>query len=215
MVERSPIYSAKHRSLKIGYIEGGKAFDLSGNKRCNYNPETGNLLEFDSGKVIGHVSLASFFVGSSWIADELFQQFDTNASPLTPASKIAGGGLTETPLSSDAERAFESVWTVPAEKSPETTHQTSGVFLNGAESFLRPDAKTAPTTSFSNASATEPREIRLSGDAECSPKTVGVKLSIKSVESRRQTAHDVATRMREHLAQLRKPRLRARLGSAR
>ena len=45
MVERSPIYSAKHRSLKIGYIEGAEAFDLSGNKRCNYNPKTGNLLE--------------------------------------------------------------------------------------------------------------------------------------------------------------------------
>jgi hypothetical protein len=211
MVERSPIYSAKHRSLKIGYIEGSKAFDLSGNKRCNYNPKTGNLLEFDSGKVIGHVSLASFFVGSSWIADELFLQFDTNASPLTAAA----GGLTETLLSSDAERAFESVWTVPAEKSPETAHQTSGVFLNGAESFLRADAKTAPITSFNKASAAEPREIRLSGDVECSPKTVGVKLSIKSVEPRRQTAHDVATRMREHLAQLRKPRPRARLGSLR
>ena len=215
MVERSPIYSAKHRSLKIGYLEGGKAFDLSGNKRCNYNPETGNLLEFDSGKVIGHVSLASFFVGSSWIADELFLQFDTNASPSTPASKTAAGGLTETLLSNDAERAFESVWTVPAQKSPETAPQISGVFLNGAESFLRPDAETAPTTSLDKTAAAEPREIRLSGDAECSPKTVGVKLSIKSVEPRLQTAHDVATRMREHLSQLRKPRPRARLGSIR
>jgi hypothetical protein len=215
MVERSPIYSAKHRSLKIGYLEEGKAFDLSGNERCDYNPKTGNLLEFDSGKVIGHVSLASFFVGSSWIADELFRQLDTNASPSTPASKIAAGGLTETLLSDDAERTFDSVWTVRAEKSPETAHQTSGVFLNGAESFPRPDARTAPTTSFDKASAAEPREIRLSGDAECSPKTVGVKLAIKSVEPRRQTAHDVATRMREHLAQLRKPRPRARLGSLR
>jgi hypothetical protein len=214
MVERSPIYSAKHRSLKIGYIEASEAFDLSGNKRCNYNPKTGNLLEFDSGKVIGHVSLASFFVGSSWIADELFLQFGTNASPSTPASEIAAGGLTETLLSGDAERAVDSVWTMPAEKSPETVHQTSGVFLNGAESFLR-SAKTAPTTSFDKASAADPREIHLSGDAECSPKTNGVTLSIKSVEPRRQTAHDVATRMREHLTQLRKPRPRARLGSVR
>jgi hypothetical protein len=188
MVERSPIYSTKHRSLKIGYIEGGKAFDLSGNKRCNYNPKTGNLLEFDSGKIIGHVSLASFFVGSSWIADELFLQFDTNASPSTPASKITAGGLTETLLSGDAERAFESVWTVPAEKLPETEPQTSGVFLNGAESFLRADAKTAPITSFNKPSAAEPKEIRPSGDAECSPKTVGVKLSIEFGESGRQTA---------------------------
>ena len=201
-MERSPIYSAKHRSLKIGYIEGGKAFDLSGNKCCNYNPKTGNLLEFDSGKVIGHVSLASFFVGSSWIADELFLQFDSNASPSTPASKIAAGGLTESLLSSDAERALDSVWTVPAEKSPETAPQTSGVFLNGAESFLRADATTASTTSFNKASAAESREIRLSGDAECSPKTVGVKLSIKSVEPRRQTAmtwpHECASTWRSY-----------------
>jgi hypothetical protein len=215
MVERSPIYSAKHRSLKIGYIEGGKAFDLSGNKRCNYNPKTGNLLEFDGGKIIGHVSLASFFVGSSWIADELFRQFDTNASPSTPASKTTVGGLTETLLSGDAERGFESVWTEPAEKLPETAPQTSGGFLNGAESFLRADAKTASITSFNKPSAVEPREARPSRDAERSPKTVGVKLSIKSVEPERQTALAVATRMREHLAQLRRPRLRARLGSVR
>jgi hypothetical protein len=214
MVERSPIYSAKHRSLKIGYIEGGKAFDLSGNERCNYNPKTGNLLEFDGGKIIGHVSLASFFVGSSWIADELFRQFDTDASPSNPASMITAGGPTETLLSGDAERDFESVWTVPAEKLPETAPQTFGVFLNGAESFLRADAKTASITSFNKPSAVE-RQTRPSCDAECSPKTVGVKLSIKSVESERQTAHAVATRMREHLAQLRKPRPRARLGSVR
>ena len=212
MVERGPIYSVKHRSLKIGYIEGAEAFDLSGNKRCNYNQKTGNLLDFDSGKVIGHVSLASFFVGSSGIADELFPQFDSNASPSSPSPEIVAGGLTETRLSSDAERAFESVWTVPADKSPETALQASGVFLNGAESFLRIDAKTAPTTSFNKAEA---GEIGLSGDAECSPKTVGVKMSIRSVEPRRQTAQDVAARMREHLAQLRKPRPRARLGSVR
>jgi hypothetical protein len=212
MVERSPIYSAKHRSLKIGYIEGGEAFDLSGNKRCNYNPKTGNLLEFDSGKVIGHVSLANFFVGSSWIADELFLQFDTNESPLTPASEMAAGGLTEALVSSDAERAFESVWTVPA--ALETADQTSGVLLIGAESLLRADAKSALATSLDKAVAVEPREIRL-GNAECSPKTVGLKLSIKSVEPGQQTAHDVATRMRQHLAQLRKPRQRARLGSVR
>jgi len=214
MVERSPIYSAKHRSLKIGYIEGGEAFDLSGNKRCNYNPKTGNLLEFDSEKVIGHVSLANFFVGSSWIADELFPQFDTNESPLTPASKVAAGGHSEALVSSDAERAFESVGTVPAKKAPETAGQTSGVVLIGAESLLRAHAKSALATSLDKAVAVEPREIRL-GNAECSPKTVGLKLSIKSVEPGQQTAHDVATRMRQHLALLRKPRQRARLGSVR
>jgi hypothetical protein len=212
MIKRSPIYSAKHRSLKIGYTEGAEAFDLSGNKSCNYNQKTGNLLDFHSGKIIGHVSLANFFVGSSWIADELFPQFDSNASPSPRASEIVAGRLTETLLSSDAERAFERVCTVQDDKSPETALQESGIFLNPAESFVRADANTAATTSFNKAGT---GEIGISGDTECLPETVGVKLSTRSVEPMRQTANDVATRMRQHLAQLRKPRPRARLGSLR
>jgi hypothetical protein len=72
MVERSPILSAKNDNQEIGYVEGVAAYDLLGNKRCNYNPSTGNLLELDSGRTIGHVSLAGHFLGLSWIADELF-----------------------------------------------------------------------------------------------------------------------------------------------
>jgi hypothetical protein len=40
MAERSPIFSAKIDNQKIGYIGGTEAFDLLGNKRCNYNPST-------------------------------------------------------------------------------------------------------------------------------------------------------------------------------
>jgi hypothetical protein len=58
MAERSPIFSAKNDNQRIGYIENTEAFDLLGNKRCNYNPNTGNLLELGNGKTIGHVSLA-------------------------------------------------------------------------------------------------------------------------------------------------------------
>jgi hypothetical protein len=50
MAEPSPIFSAKIDNQKIGYIGGTEAFDLLGNKRCNYNPSTGNLLELDSGR---------------------------------------------------------------------------------------------------------------------------------------------------------------------
>jgi hypothetical protein len=211
MIERSPIYSAKSPSLKIGYIEGGEAFDSSGNKRCNYNPKTGNLLEFDTGKIIGHVSLENFFVGSSWIADELFLKFDRNASPSIPARNIAAGGLTDTILSSGAERALESVSTEPAEKLPETAHQTLSV-PNSVESLLQAIAEIEPITSFNKASAAQPTQIRLSGDAEGSPKIVGVKLSV-GVEPEQQTVHEVAIRMREHLAQLRRPHPRVRLRS--
>ena len=72
MAECRPILSGKIDHQKIGYIEGTAAHDLLGNKRCKYNLSTGNLLELDSGRTIGHVSLAGYFVGSSWIAEELF-----------------------------------------------------------------------------------------------------------------------------------------------
>ena len=72
MAEGRRILSGKRDHQKIGYIEGTDAFDSLGNKRCKYNPSTGNLLELDSGRTIGHVSLAGYFVGSSWIAEELF-----------------------------------------------------------------------------------------------------------------------------------------------
>jgi hypothetical protein len=72
MAKRNPILNAWAENQVIGYIEGTEAFDLMGNKRCNYTPSTGNLVEPDSRRIIGHVSLAGYFVGESWIADELF-----------------------------------------------------------------------------------------------------------------------------------------------
>ena len=83
MVERSPILSAKDDNQEIGYVEGAAAYDLLGNKRCNYNPSTGNLLELDSGRTIGHVSLAGHFLGVSWIADELFPPPGAIGAPTT------------------------------------------------------------------------------------------------------------------------------------
>jgi hypothetical protein len=74
MAERSPIFSTKGDRPQIGYIEGNEAFDLFGRQRCSYSAATGNLCDFDSGKIVGHVSLEGNFVGASWIADELFGQ---------------------------------------------------------------------------------------------------------------------------------------------
>ena len=93
MAERSPIFSAKIDNQKIGYIEGAEAFDLLGDKRCTYNPSTGNLLELDSGRTIGHVSLAGYFVGSSWLADELFPQPAAKDSPTTLPDKPGSARL--------------------------------------------------------------------------------------------------------------------------
>ena len=96
MAERSPIFTAKIDNQRIGYIEDAAAFDLLGNKRCNYNPNTGNLLELESGRTIGHISLAGHFVGVSWIADDLFPQPDAITPPLTPpdeATAELGGAV--------------------------------------------------------------------------------------------------------------------------
>lgn len=87
MAEGCPILSGKMGRQKIGYIEGTDAFDLLGNKRCKYNPGTGNLLELDSGRTIGHVSLAGYFVGSSWIVEELFPQTIVQSSATTSPDK--------------------------------------------------------------------------------------------------------------------------------
>lgn len=152
MAERSPIFSGKIDNQKIGYVEHSAAFDLLGNKRCNYSPNTGNLLDLESGKVIGHVSLAGYFVGASWIADELFPQphDDTNTALTTSPDEPAAADPIETPLSSDAELALEMV---------------------------------------------------------------RITLAMKPINTKPQTANDVATRMRDHLTGLRKQRPRARVGS--
>jgi hypothetical protein len=70
MSERSLIFNAK--GAQIGYIEGDRAFDLIGRKRCKYARATGNLSELNSEKIVGYVSLDGTFVGLSWISDELF-----------------------------------------------------------------------------------------------------------------------------------------------
>jgi hypothetical protein len=150
MADHSSIFSAKIDNQKIGYIDGSEVFDLVGNKRCNYSPNTGNLLELDSGRIIGHVSLAGYFVGVSWIADELFPRPDAATELTTSPDEPPAADPIETPLSSDAERALEMVRTT---------------------------------------------------------------LAMKPVNTKRQTANEVATQMREHLAGLRKQRPRTRVGS--
>jgi hypothetical protein len=87
MAENRPILSSKNDQQKIGYIEGADAFDSLGNKRCKYNPSTGNLVEPDGGRTVGHVSLAGYFVGSSWIAEELFPQPIAENSATTSPDK--------------------------------------------------------------------------------------------------------------------------------
>jgi hypothetical protein len=50
MSERSLIFNAK--GVQIGYIEGNRAFDLSGRERCNYARTTGNLSDLNGEKIV-------------------------------------------------------------------------------------------------------------------------------------------------------------------
>ena len=109
MAERSPIVSGKIDHQKIGYIEGAAAFDLLGNKRCEYNPSTGNLLELGSGRTIGHVSLAGYFVGSSWIAEELFPQPSAQNSPTTSPDKPGPADFAGLVISPDKAVTVEAI----------------------------------------------------------------------------------------------------------
>jgi hypothetical protein len=85
MVERNPIFKAKTDNQMIAYIEDTEVFDLMGNKRCTYNPVTGNLVELNGRRIIGHVSLTGYFIGLSSIANELFSgRADCQATPLLP-----------------------------------------------------------------------------------------------------------------------------------
>ena len=109
MAECRPILSGKIDHQKIGYIEGAAAFDSLGNKRCKYNPSTGNLLDLDSGRTIGHVSLAGYFVGSSWIAEELFPQTIAQNSPTTSPDQPGAADSTGLVISPDKAMTVQSI----------------------------------------------------------------------------------------------------------
>jgi hypothetical protein len=95
MAERRPIFVNKGSLPQIGYIEDNEAFDLSGRRRCSYDAESGNLCDFDTGKLVGHVSLRGFFVGASWIADELFGQHAPVKDDLPAAAEMPTASLSE------------------------------------------------------------------------------------------------------------------------
>jgi hypothetical protein len=216
MVAQSPIYSAKDRNLKIGYVEEGAAFDLSGNRRCNYSASTGNLIEFDSGQVIGHVSLAGYFVGLSWIANQLFPTPDATVAPEAAAAEAIATNSTDTPLPTEAERALEMVQITLATKPFAAEFQVSGHLAHassiGEESDSQSFGNAAPTSSPNLPTLVEPIALPLSGDVEHDCQTVRSVLARRMAETRRDTADNVAARMREHLTELRKQRPRIRNG---
>ena len=84
LIIRASISDARSSSginEKIGYIDGDNAYDLAGKLCCRYEEASGNLLDLDTGKVIGHISLEGYFVGLSWIADDLFAALAEASAP--------------------------------------------------------------------------------------------------------------------------------------
>ena len=52
MAERNLIFGTKGARPQIGYA----VFDLIGRPRCEYIPATGNLLDPNTGKIVGHAA---------------------------------------------------------------------------------------------------------------------------------------------------------------
>jgi len=118
--QRNLILNARAENQIIGYIEGTEAFDLMGNKRCNYNPSTGNLVEPDSRRIIGHVSLAGYFVGESWIADELFAGRVGKNAPISLRAQL-DAAASQVPTSSLREPTTDRAESLATTKLQEAT----------------------------------------------------------------------------------------------
>ena len=95
MEKRSSIFSARGDGEVIGYIEGAEAFNVSGQRRCRYDGQTGNLRDLRNGEIVGHVSLEGRSVGLSWRADKLFQQFDDDIDGAVLQDEASPDGVGE------------------------------------------------------------------------------------------------------------------------
>jgi hypothetical protein len=219
MAERSPIFRAKTDNQKIGYVEGAEAFHLSGNKRCNYNRNTGNLLELENGRTIGHVSLAGHFVGVSWIADELFPQPDAITPSQTPPDEATSNpaepsfqsAIAQEPGAPDepalADLALQSQ---PTSLDEPSAGDAAALLMTSLDEPVANDSVTLPASS-DGMSKGEALEAPLSGDAERALEMIRTTLAMKFSDTNNQTATDVATQMRQHIARSRKKAPRARV----
>ena len=85
MTERHPICRAQAAGQQIGYIQNDEAFDLFDRPCAIYESNTGLLRNPKNNAVVGYVSLANIFVGSSSMVEELFAK----AAPVAPQAEKA------------------------------------------------------------------------------------------------------------------------------
>ena len=98
MAARNRIYNARSAGQHLGYIEGDKAFDLFGRPCASYNSDTGLLRDPERKNIIlGYITLTGAFVGSTWIAEELFRNqvriLRRRATPEEPKDRYSGGSI--------------------------------------------------------------------------------------------------------------------------
>jgi hypothetical protein len=138
MEGRSSIFSARGDGDQIGYIEGAEAFSLSGQRRCRYDGQTGNLRDLGTGEILGHVSLEGRFVGLSWQADRLFRQFDDGLDGAVLQEEASPNGVGEQPARQELVHAEDETPKSPDRVAPNPLRQ---VFAIANEVFGQRDAE--------------------------------------------------------------------------
>jgi hypothetical protein len=113
LTTRRSIFASSGSGQTIGYLDGGRAYDLLDRPRCEYNEATGNLRDSSTGKVVGHVTLDGRFVRVPWLADEVLPvpAVDAAQTAATPSDQVEGAKSGPSDYFSDAdiERALKMV----------------------------------------------------------------------------------------------------------
>lgn len=152
MTERRPICSAQ-AGQQIGYIQDDEAFDLFDRPCAVYESNTGLLRDFKNNAVVGYVTLADMFVGSSSMVQELFSK----AGPVAPQAEKANveehtlrvTDITTFANSSGQDEVVDTVADSSTEQParPQDASDTGKGFASGepgSDSPSRPTGETGP-----------------------------------------------------------------------
>jgi hypothetical protein len=191
MAERHPIYSAHAVGQQIGYIEDDQAFDRFDRACAVYESNTGLLRDPKHKAVVGYVSLTDVFVGSSWMAQQLFFKAEPVTSQLSPEepgdddsnatvceagdknAEKAGVAFAPAPPPDHAAKSelFVAPTPVESENASVENHTSGATDIMTFESSSRQDkaidTALAPTTSplLRNSSTEQPAQSQNASDA--------------------------------------------------
>ena len=103
MAERRPIYSAQTAGQQIGYIEASEAFDLFNRPCAIYDSGTSLLRDPKHNAVVGYVSLADIFVGSSSMARDNHPEGNSGAAGGAQTNDATTRGISLREMNPSAE----------------------------------------------------------------------------------------------------------------